>query len=215
MGDLLILNGSPRAPRSNSRRYAALAAGHWTSGSAVCRDILGADPAVLRGELERAAHVLLVFPLYADALPLPLLKFLIALEEEPPRNRPTVSVLVNCGFLEPHQNDVAVDMVRLFCSRNGYPVGSVLKIGSGEAILDTPFRLLAAWQIRRLVRSMVRGTHRPFSAAMPLTRRQFVAASTAYWLRAGRRNGITRSQMEAMEIEADPAAARRSPRADN
>lgn len=53
-----------------------------------------------------------------------------------------MSVLINCGFLECRQNDVAVEMVRLFCRQNGYRFGSVLKIGSGEAIWDTPFRLL-------------------------------------------------------------------------
>ena len=202
MGELLILNGSPRAPRSHSRRLADLAAGCW-KGNTVCRDILGADLNELCAETSRASHVLLVFPLYADALPVPLLKFLTALEESPPQSRPVVSVLINCGFLEPHQNDVAVEMVRLFCRQNGYPFGSALKIGSGEAILDTPFRFLVSRQVRRLVRSMSRGACRTFSVTMPLTRRQFVSASTAYWLRYGRSRGVTKSQMETMDIEPD------------
>ena len=202
MGELLILNGSPRAPRSHSRRLADLAAGCW-KGNTVCRDILGADLNELCAETGRASHVLLVFPLYADALPVPLLRFLTALEQSPPRDRPPVSVLVNCGFLEPHQNDVAVEMVRLFCRRNGYPLGSALKIGSGEAILDTPFRFLVSRQVRRLVRSMSRGACRTFSVTMPLTRRQFVSASTAYWLRYGRSRGVMKSQMETMDIEPD------------
>ena len=36
---------------------------------------------------------------------------------------------------------------------------------------------------------------------MPLTRKMFVKASTSYWLSLGRKNGITREQMESMEIE--------------
>ena len=181
MGELLILNGSPRAPRSHSRRLADLAAGCW-KGNTVCRDILGADLNGLCAETGRASHVLLVFPLYADALPVPLLKFLTALEESPPQSRPVVSVLINCGFLEPHQNDVAVEMVRLFCRQNGYPFGSALKIGSGEAILDTPFRFLVSRQVRRLVRSMSRGACRAgWTSSPPRSRRTWAFCGSFWW----------------------------------
>ena len=202
MEQILILNGSPRAPRSNSKRYGALFDRAW-GGESETMDLLRADPQAVAERLETVSRVLLVFPLYADAIPVPVLRTFQALEECPPRNRPTLSVLVNCGFLEPEQCDVAVDMAALFCKRMGWPLGSVLKIGSGEAILDTPFRFLVSRQVRRLVRSMSRGACRTFSVTMPLTRRQFVSASTAYWLRYGRSRGVTKSQMETMDIEPD------------
>ena len=68
-----------------------------------------------------------------------------------------MSVLINCGFLEPQQNEMAVEMMRLFCRQNHYPFGSVLKIGSGEAILDSPFRFLAVRKIRRFADSIAKG----------------------------------------------------------
>ena len=144
---ILVLNGSPRAPRSNSRRYAALFTKFW-SGETETMDLLRADPKAGAERIEGVSDVLLVFPLYADAIPVPVLRTFQALEEAPPQNRPTLSVLVNCGFLEPEQCDVAVAMVELFCKRMGWPVGSVLEIGSGEAILDQPFRVFAKWKIR-------------------------------------------------------------------
>lgn len=36
---------------------------------------------------------------------------------------------------------------------------------------------------------------------MPLPKRIFIAASTRYWEGQGRKNGITRKQMETMKIE--------------
>ena len=48
----------------------------------------------------------------------------LVLTDRPLPARPVVSVAVNCGFLEPSQNDLAVEMVRLFCRRSGYPFGS-------------------------------------------------------------------------------------------
>ena len=53
----------------------------------------------------KASHLLLVFPLYVDGIPATLLEFLKALERDPPREKPTISLLINCGFLEPEQNE--------------------------------------------------------------------------------------------------------------
>ncbi|MFQ7451882.1 MAG: hypothetical protein ACLRNQ_11055 [Flavonifractor plautii] len=110
-------------PLEGEARYAALTAKNHAELAAAAAD---------------CTDLLLVFPLYADGLPAPLLRFLEFLEGAGPEHRPRISVLINCGFLEPHQNDVAVDMVRLFCLENGYPFGACLKIGGGEAILGTP-----------------------------------------------------------------------------
>lgn len=202
MERMLILNASPRAPRSNSKVYAQMVAHGW-GGPAACREVLSpaAFPA-LRRELEQAAHLVLVFPLYADSLPVPLVRFLKELEAHPPAARPTVSVVVNCGFLEPQQNDLAVEMVRLFCRRNGYPLGSVLEIASGEAILGTPFRFLVERACRRLARSVRRGQHRLLRVTMPLPKWAFLRASTAYWTAYGRRFGVTPEQMADPGIEA-------------
>ena len=56
----------------------------------------------------------MVFPLYVNSLPVELLAFLEEVQRNPPKNKPRLSVLINCGFLEPGQNDVAVDILRLF-----------------------------------------------------------------------------------------------------
>lgn len=112
MGRLMILNGSPRAPRSNSRRYAQLFCDNCPMET-MYADITRTNHQTLCAQIDRFSHVLLVFPLYADGIPVTLLNFLKFLETHPPHSRPTVSVLVNCGFLEACQNDVAVRMVEL------------------------------------------------------------------------------------------------------
>lgn len=200
MGKVLILNGSPRAPRSNSKRYAELFAAACpleTRYAALIKENHGD----LCRELEDVSHLLLVFPLYVDGLPVTLLRFLEVLEQHPPRNKPVISVLINCGFLEPEQNDVAVDMVRLFARQNGYPFGSVLKIGGGEAILDTPFRGLARWKIGQLARAVAKDRRRVLRVTMPMPKGAFLKASSRYWEAYGARGGVTRAQMETLEIE--------------
>ena len=156
---------------------------------------------MLCSKTDEYTDVVLVFPLYADSLPVSLLDFLKSLEAIRAEHRPTVSVMINCGFLEYEQNMVAVDMVRLFCRRNGYPFGSVLMIGGGEAILDTPFRLLAGRRIAAFARAVAEGRAQSMHVTMPITKRMFVWASDIYWRMYGRRHGVSKRQMESMRIE--------------
>lgn len=70
MGKLLILNGSPRAPRSNSRQYALLFAKAYpqtveTFAVGQCR------PWEVCRAMEDCSDLLLVFPYTQTAFPLP------------------------------------------------------------------------------------------------------------------------------------------------
>lgn len=203
MGDLMILNGSPRAPRSHSRGYAELFSSYYPGNTAYF-DITKTNHQALCARLGEYSGVLFVFPLYADALPVTLLNFLKFLEAHPPAQKPAVSVLINCGFLEPRQNEIAVEMMRLFCRKNQYPFGSVLMIGSGEAILNSPFRFLVARAIRRFAGAVARGNHGTYQVTMPLPKGLFVRAAASYWENYGKKYGVTREQMQTMKIEGEP-----------
>lgn len=200
MGKIMMINGSPRAPKSNSKQYAELFANACpveTEYFAVSKS----NHLELCRAMEDASDVLLVFPLYADGIPVTLLRFLDTLEYHAPRHKPCISVLINCGFLEPEQNDIAVKMVRLFCRDNGYPFGSVLQIGSGEAILSTPFRVFVCAKMKRFAAAIAAGRSRTWKVTMPISKRLFLKASTRYWLSYGKRNGVTKEQMATMRIE--------------
>lgn len=200
MERILILNGSPRAPRSNSKHYAGLFA-RYSPRPTDYAEIRRNNHAQLAARMTEYGDVALVFPLYADALPVTLLDFLKSLEAASLGHRPTISVLVNCGFQEYRQNETAVRMVRLFCRRNGYAFGSVLMLGSGEAILESPFRFLAVRKVKRFARSVAEGRAEVLHTTMPLPKRLFVMASTRYWIQYGRQFGVTREQMQTPEIE--------------
>ena len=149
MGKIMMHNGSPRAPKSNSKQYAELLAKNVdvpTEYFAINKK----NHLELCEEMENFTEVLLVFPLYADGIPVTLLNFLKTLEKHPPKQKPRISVLINCGFYEPEQNDVAVKMIGIFCEQQGYSFGSVLRIGSGEAILNTPLKWFVIRKIKRL-----------------------------------------------------------------
>ena len=200
MGKILILNGSPRAPRSNSQAYADLFSKASRQETAYF-NITKTNHLELCQRMEGFSDLLFVFPLYADSLPVTLLNFLKTLEANPPQHKPTVSVLINCGFLEPEQNDVAVKILELYCRENGYPFGSVLKIGGGEAILTTPFAFLVRSKLKKLAVSLEKRAYGTWQVTMPITKKMFLKASTGYWINYGTKNGITREQMATMKIE--------------
>ena len=108
MGNVLILNGSPRAPKSNSRQYAEIFSTNCQLPSDYF-NISKNNHAELCRRMSEYSDVLLVFPLYADSLPVGFLNFLKHLEANPPERKPVVSILINCGFLEHQQNDIALN----------------------------------------------------------------------------------------------------------
>ncbi|HIS01769.1 MAG TPA: hypothetical protein IAA74_09255 [Candidatus Excrementavichristensenella intestinipullorum] len=200
MGKVMIINASPRAPKSNSKQYAQLF-------SQYCRldteyyEVKRSNHLTLCRTIENYSHIVFVFPLYVDSIPVPLLNFLKTLEENAPLKKPTISVIVNCGFIEPYQNDVAVEMLRSFTTKNGYPFGSVFKIGSGEAILTTPFRIFLKIKMKKFAISVINQRYNNFQATMPISKKMFIKASTAYWENYGKKNGISKEEMEIMQIE--------------
>ncbi|WP_150541357.1 hypothetical protein [Clostridium perfringens] len=200
MGRVIIINGSPRAPRSNSKEYGEIFSSYY-KGQADTFNITKNNHKEICSKIGEYTDILLVFPLYADGLPVTMLNFLKVLEENPPKNKPKVNVIVNCGFIEPEQNNVCIDMVKLFCKQNTYEFNSVLSIGGGEAILGTPFKIFVKWKIKKLAKSIYNNTPENLRVTMPISKNMYLKASTNYWINYGKRNGITKSQMETMKIE--------------
>lgn len=200
MEKVIIINGSPRAPKSNSKHYGEIFSRYYR-GKTDTFNITKNNHKEICSKIVECTDVLLVFPLYADSIPVTMLNFLKVLEENPPQNKPKVNIIVNCGFIESEQNNVCIEMVKLFCKQNGYTFGSVLAIGSGEAILGTPFKLLVKWKIKRLAKAIYNNNAEILRVTMPISKKIFVSASTTYWINYGKRNGITKLQMQTMKIE--------------
>lgn len=200
MGKVMIINASPRAPKSNSKQYANLFAKYCRLDTEYY-EVKKSNHLTLCQMIENYSDIVFVFPLYVDSVPVTLLNFLKAMEDNALLKKPTISVVINCGFIEPYQNDIAAKMLQLFARKNGYPYGSTFKIGSGEAILTTPFRIFLKERMKRFAVSIERQRYNDFQVTMPISKKMFIKASTAYWENYGKKNGISKEKMEIMEIE--------------
>lgn len=200
MGNVMIINASPRAPKSNSKEYAKLFA-QYCQLQTEYREVKKSNHLELCHMMAGFSDVLFVFPLYADSIPVTLLNFLKTLEANLPQTKPTISVMINCGFIEPQQNDIAVEMLQLFSKKNGCPLGSVFKIGSGEAILTTPFRIFLRAKMKKFSTSIQNRKYGTFQVTMPISKRMFIAASSSYWENYGKKHGVSKEEMSTMQIE--------------
>lgn len=203
MGKLIIINGSPRGRRSNSCLYAEAVAGVWREGH-VEYFVTQHAPEACIDALQGCSDALLAFPLYTDGLPSGLLELLYRLMQVDIQPELRLHVLVNCGFKEPAQCAVAVDMVRLFCMRAGCEFGASISIGCGEAFPGTPLMRMAQRKLRRFGRVVSRGGTPQWMLSMPLTRGMYIRAADDFWLK--RAKGLTRTQLEARRDEPNDKA---------
>ena len=66
-------------------------------------------------------------------------------------------------------------MIQIFCKQQGYSFGSVLRIGSGEAILNTPLKWFVIRNIKRLAASISEGRGENLKVTMPLPKKNVCA----------------------------------------
>lgn len=148
MNSLLLLNGSPRGPRSNSMRMMSQMAEGWRSAG-------GSEPTVLhlakRSDFDRAVvefasaeTVLLGMPLYTDSMPALVAEFIEALADRIgcPGN-PRLAFLVQSGFNEAlHSRGLERYLAKLAARLESPYAGTIVR-GSGEALQVMSDRALA------------------------------------------------------------------------
>ncbi len=154
-------------------------------------------------ELFSAQAAILIFPLYVDCIPSILLGFLNRLEKlgEKYKSRPTIYIIINCGFIENEQNEVAISMIEYFLMKNNFKYGGALSIGSGEAILDSPFRGMVTSKIKKMAKAIEHGETISIKTQMPISKSLFVKVGNKYWSIKGSSHGKTKMEMKTMEIK--------------
>ena len=149
----LLLVGSGKISRSTSQALGEYlceqlhAHGYETStriiwkahkSDAACADMLAAA--------ERADLLILAFPLFADSLPAPVIKTLELLAHRRSAwtaDRPRrLVVIVNSGFPEAQQNDLAVAICRQFAQQAGFEWAGALRLGGGGTVNGQPLKTM-------------------------------------------------------------------------
>jgi len=147
MNSLLLLNGSPRGERSNSMKMLSRVAEGWQQGG-------GGVPHILhlarRPQMERAVEafpivdtVLLGMPLYTDAMPGIVMRFIEALAPrvaaiEAGAKNPTLAFLVQSGFPEARHIRPLERYLEKLARRLACPYAGTIVRGNGESLQMMP-----------------------------------------------------------------------------
>lgn len=208
--NILMLDASPKAQNSNSGRFLSL-----------LEALLPADSLIQKLSVNRLEKwqdalaaasqcdaLVIAFPLYVDAIPAHLLRYLEQLEEylrahESPHSC-MVYVIVNCGFFEGNQTNLAIKMMQCWQRRAGLVWGGGLGIGGGEMLAGLesvpagsgPLKSLGQ-QLKAfagLIAARESGETRYCNPNFP--RFLFIRAGNASWNVYGKRNGISKNDIK-------------------
>ena len=145
---ILFIVGSPRLKRSTSYSIAnyvstALQNKGWKTDIVFSHKIYTSEKDIetLRDRIQKTSITGIVFPLYVDAVPGPLVQTLKRISHNPlpsQGQQNKMFAIVNSGFPEPHQSQVAVQIIKQFTKECNATFLGGLKIGGGGIVGGSP-----------------------------------------------------------------------------
>lgn len=179
MEQVLLLNASPRSTESSSAIYLSHLETALKKQEVSCSSVtLSSDNHhELGDQLFHSDKVVMAFPLYADCIPSTLLSFWNYIEQQASEynTRPKIYVVINCGYLEHTDNDIAISIVKQFCIQVGFEYGFALKIGSGEMIMTIPFKFMVIAKLKKMSKLICsEASTEDLYVQMPLGKKMFV-----------------------------------------
>jgi len=141
MPSLLLLDGSPRGPRSNSMKMLARLAEGWEQAGGAPPQVLHlarrADRELAAAVFKEAEVVLLGLPLYTDAMPAQVMEWIEALAPRP-GGGPVLGFLIQSGFPEAAHSRPLQRCLEKLARRLRCPCAGTLVRGGGESLQLRP-----------------------------------------------------------------------------
>ena len=174
----------------------------------------------LYAAMDDADILAFVFPLYADQLPSGLVQALEGYVQHRQNHKPphsqSILALVNCGFPEAHQNDIAIAITKRFADLNGFGWLGGLALGQGGMVEGGKPLLNQGGRVRRIrkvleksAQAIANGSALPEEAineirkpAMPRWLYTFVG--NWGFQQAAKKSGLSKKQLVATPFYAEP-----------
>jgi len=211
---ITVLIGSPKGiEKSTSARLAkiittGLGTDQWTNEWFHAHRVLQSDEAWngLLASMARSDVILFAAPLYVDSLPAPVIETFYRLTQAKSTLvrdglLPRMVSLLNCGFVEAHQNITAQSMVELFSRAMGFQWAGGISIGAGgmtnkrirEALESASSALRDDILISNSVDAL---TRKPIMKPW-----MYVLGGNVMWKKQAKANGLTPKQLTARPYE--------------
>lgn len=135
--NIALINGSPKSKDSASGHVLKTLRAFLEPDSNSFTEYSFRKPQVSEEDMEQLGQsdvLVFAFPLYVDGIPSHVLSCLLQLESflaKLDKKDILVYALVNCGFYEGHQNELALEIIKNWCAKAGLKWGQGVGIGAG------------------------------------------------------------------------------------
>lgn len=207
--NIAMINGSPKPAGSNSGLLLGMLEPLLADGNELHAYTPNKRPLTPEqySELCRMDVLVLAFPLYNDGIPSHLFQLLATLEGYLKLEREReiyVYALINNGFYEGEQNQIALDILKHWCTRAGVHFGQGIGHGAGEMLGSLGKGSLGRGPLKNLGRAMhsLAGSIRSRNSAESLLINpnfpRFAwkwSATHSFWHGKARGNGLKRKDL--------------------
>lgn len=156
--------------------------------------------------IQSSEALIFAFPLYIDSIHSAFLRFLIELQKRGFRDKNiNVYCLINNGFYEGEQNQVAADIMRNWCKATGLTYCQTLGIGAGEMLpffKDVPLGHgpnknigIALQKLSHNILSLNQGEDLFISPNWPRFLWK-IQASLCFWYPRAKKNGLKKNELK-------------------
>lgn len=200
---VLLINGSPKT-RNSSTELILKHTELLLSDYCEINTITAAKPYTLETEklVQACDAMVIAFPLYVDAVPSHLLRYLrdVSKTVQACKKNLTVYPVVNCGFYEARQNRLALDVIKMWCFKSGITYGQGIGLGAGPILGFAPIGRGPNTNIGKVLSQIVENIKSGACAdnifAEPnFPRFLYKAAAHSSWKKHAKNNGLSVKDM--------------------
>ncbi len=202
---VVMICGSPNMKNSNSMYLLNGLKSMLKTEAEIYRTKGGAESAkeAAAAAVRNNSPIVFAFPLYADQLPSDFLRFLFELESEIKKisTESKVYVIVQNGFYDARQNNIAVRIVKKWCEKCGLIFGQAAMIGAGGMMQAAPLgkgpSAKTGAVIEKLARSIDNDKVGETLSAEPMFPRfLYKAAGNMGFTKMGKDNGLGKTDIK-------------------
>lgn len=194
--NILCVNGSPKKDISASGLFLEILQKNFIN----CRDIN--QISILDAEdiefISKYKVVIIAFPLYIDGVPSHVLRFMKKIEKI--SNNISIYIIINCGFIEPHHNKYAVEIVKNWCKRSNFIFSGGIAYGAGPMVQSTPIGKGPNKNIERALKDLAKNIENNSIVEVEyvkpnLPRFLYMKVANISWKIEGKRNGLSKKDL--------------------
>lgn len=161
---VFLLIGSPKGVKSTSFSLGSyLLEGFkqkgWETRQATVENLVSSaqERENILYEINSSDVLIIVSPLYVDSLPAVVLRTLEMIKDHrvsyPVTNNPMLLAVINSGFPEAFQNNIALSILRRFAQESGFRWAGGLALGGGGAIDSRPLKSVGG-MVKNAIKSL-------------------------------------------------------------